>query len=265
SQLQKGRRTGLTFAPEAGTQRLRDVINKGVNEEDLLKSCSLAFNGGWSNVKLYFMLGLPTETLDDVEGIADLAAKVVAEYKKVPREKRGKGLNVTVSTSCFVPKPFTPFQWEAQDTMDMLEMKQKHLKEKIRGIRQVSYNWHDSRLSFLEAVIARGDRRLGQVIVRAWEKGCKFDGWGDQFKFDAWMEAFDECGIDPAFYANRKRSFDEVLPWDHIDVGVSKKFLKRECEKAYRGELTVDCRLNCTGCGAGVFEGGICVEHRNKG
>ncbi len=256
---QKVRKSGLTFAPEAGTQRLRNVINKGVTEEDLMKSVTLAFNGGWSGVKLYFMLGLPTETDEDVAAIADLGHKVVDVYMSVPREKRGKGLNVTISTSSFVPKPFTPFQWEAQDDVETLKRKQALLKEKIKS-KYIKYNWHDPELSFLEAVFARGDRRVGKVLIKAWEKGCKFDSWGDHFRFDAWMEAFKECSVNPHFYANRKRPFDEVFPWDHIDVGVSRNFLKRENEKAYRGETTQNCRVNCSGCGAAVFGGGICIE-----
>ena len=246
---QKVRKSGLTFAPEAGTQRLRDVINKGVTEDDLVNSVSTAFKGGWSGVKLYFMLGLPTETNEDVEGIAILANKVVDAYMSIPREKRGRGLDVTVSASSFVPKPFTPFQWEAQDTIQMLREKQQFLRNKIKS-RFISFNWHESEVSLLEAVFSRGDRRTGAVLLKAWEKGCKFDGWGEHFKFDAWMKAFEECNIDPAFYANRKRSYDEILPWDHIDSSVTKKFLIRENEKAQKGELTSECRLNCSGCGA---------------
>lgn len=256
---QKVRKSGLTFAPEAGTQRLRDVINKGVTEEDLLESVALAFNGGWSGVKLYFMLGLPTENYDDIAGIADLGNKVVNAYMSVPKEKRGKGLNVTISTSFFVPKPFTPFQWEAQDTMESFKEKQKYLKSCIKS-RHITYNWHDPELSFLEAIFSRGDRKLGKLLETAWRKGCKFDSWGEHFKFRSWMEAMEECRIDPYFYANRKREYDEVLPWDHIDIGVSKKYLIRENEKAYRGEVTPNCRVNCSGCGVTSFGGGICVE-----
>ncbi|HEX2926023.1 MAG TPA: TIGR03960 family B12-binding radical SAM protein [Ruminiclostridium sp.] len=254
---QKVRKSGLTFAPEAGTQRLRDVINKGVKEEDLLNAVSLAFNGGWSGVKLYFMLGLPTETLEDVEGIADLAYKVVNVYKNVPKEKKGKGLNVTVSTSSFVPKAFTPFQWEAQDSRESLNEKQMFLKGKIRS-KQVTYNYHENRLSLLEAVFARGDRKTCKVLLKAWELGCKFDSWGEHFKFDVWMRAFEECGVDPYFYATRKRGYDEVLPWDHIDIGVSKKYFINESKKALEGKVTPNCRVDCGGCGATIFESGIC-------
>ncbi len=247
----------MTFAPEAGTQRLRDVINKGITEEDLLSAVSLAFNGGWHGVKLYFMLGLPTETIEDVEGIADLAHKVVHAYKRVPMEKKGKGLNVTVSTATFVPKAFTPFQWEAQDSIENVTQKQMLLKDKVRS-KQITYNYHENKLSFLEAVFARGDRRLGKALIKAWELGCKFDGWGEYFKYDIWMKAFEECGIDPYFYATRKREYDEILPWDHIDIGVSKKFLISESKKAYEEKITPNCRVNCGGCGAAVFESGIC-------
>ncbi len=254
---QKVRKSGLTFAPEAGTQRLRDVINKGVTEEDLLHAVSLAFNGGWSGVKLYFMLGLPTETLEDVEGIADLAHKVVEVYRGVPKEKKAKGLNVTVSTATFVPKAFTPFQWEAQDDRENVNKKQMLLKDKLRS-KQITYNYHENKLSFMEAVFARGDRKTGKVLIKAWELGCKFDGWGEHFKYDTWIQAFEECAIDPYFYVTRKRDYSEILPWDHIDVGVSKKFLINESKKAFEEKVTPNCRVNCVGCGATMFGSGIC-------
>jgi len=256
---QKVRKSGLTFAPEAGTQRLRDIINKGVTEEDLLDSVRLAFKGGWNGVKLYFMIGLPHETMEDVEGIAALGKKVVDEYYKIPKENRGKGLDVTISTSSFVPKPFTPFQWEAQDSIGTLVQKQRFLKDIIKS-KHLRYNWHDPELSFLEAVFARGDRRTGKVLLRAWELGCRFDSWGEYFKFDAWMKAFEECNVDPAFYANRKREYTEVFPWDHIDIGVSKNFLILENQKAKKGEVTPNCMVHCSGCGASVFNRGICIE-----
>lgn len=256
---QKVRKSGLTFAPEAGTQRLRDVINKGITEEDITSSVNLAFTGGWSSVKLYFMIGLPTETLEDIEGIASLAARVVTEYKRVPKEKRAKGLKVNVSCSCFVPKPFTPFQWFGQDTLEQFREKQMYLRDKIReASRSVTFHWHEAKLSLLEAVLARGDRRLGAVLMSAWRKGCRFDGWDEQFRFNVWMEAFEEENIDPAFYANRTRGFDEVLPWDHLDMGVSKKYLERECNRAYEGIVTPNCRIKCSGCGSTVFGTGIC-------
>lgn len=258
----KVRKSGLTFAPEAGTQRLRDVINKGINEQDLYQATALSFQGGYNRVKLYFMLGLPTETEEDVVGIAQLADGVVKEYFKVPKEQRPKGLIVTVSTSTFVPKPFTPFQWEAQDTLDVIVEKQQLLKHNIT--KQVTYNYHESKLSVLEAVVSRGDRRVGQVIKRAFEKGCKFDSWGDQFHYDWWMDAFAEEGVSPSFYANRKRSFDEILPWDHIDIGVSKAFLQKECEKAYREEITKNCFEQCNHCGIASYKGGICLDKREN-
>ncbi|MBC7765680.1 MAG: TIGR03960 family B12-binding radical SAM protein, partial [Hyphomonadaceae bacterium] len=214
--VQKVRKSGLTFAPEAGTQRLRDVINKGVTESDLEKTASLAFGGGWTGMKLYFMIGLPTETIEDVEGIATLSQRVVATYFMLPKEQRQRGVQVTISTSSFVPKPFTPFQWFAQDSIDTLRDKQKHLKNTIKS-KQISYHWHESYLSFLEAIFARGDRRLSQVLKAAHQKGCKFDGWSEFFNYNKWMEAFLECGIDPHFYATRTRPYAEVLPWDHID------------------------------------------------
>ncbi|WP_432664238.1 TIGR03960 family B12-binding radical SAM protein [Wukongibacter baidiensis] len=257
-EIQKVRKTGLTFAPEAGTQRLRDVINKGVVEKDLIDAVSNAFGLGWSTVKLYFMIGLPTETYDDLDGIADLGRKVVDSYYNVPKEKRNKGLKVTISTSSFVPKPFTPFQWEPQDKIDDLIEKQNHLKGKLKH-KNISYNYHDSKTSFLEGVFARGDRRLGEVLIRAFEKGCKFDGWQEHFKYNEWMEAIDECGLDPAFYANRRREYDEILPWDHIDVGVTKQYLVNENEKSKEEKLTSDCRDGCTGCGINNgFIGGVC-------
>ncbi|MCL2164773.1 MAG: TIGR03960 family B12-binding radical SAM protein, partial [Oscillospiraceae bacterium] len=250
------RKSGLTFAPEAGTQRLRDVINKGVTEEDLIKSVSLAFSGGWSNIKLYFMIGLPTETFEDLDGIADLAEKVVREYSKTPKEVRGRGLNVTVSVSPFVPKPFTPFQWEAQDSIDLLDRKQQYIRDVIvkqRKLRHVTYNWHDPKTSFIEAVFARGDKKIGKVIYEAWKLGCKFDGWREFFSFDSWMAAFEKCGVNPEFYANRLRERDEIFPWDHMDYGISMEHLWRERCRAYTGEVSPDCRTACSGCGVEKF------------
>ncbi|RKD27969.1 radical SAM family uncharacterized protein [Caminicella sporogenes DSM 14501] len=257
-EIQKVRKTGLTFAPEAGTQRLRDVINKGVQEKDLIDAVTNAFSLGWSSVKLYFMIGLPTETYEDLDGIADLGYKVVDIFYNTPKEKRGRRLNVTISTSSFVPKAFTPFQWEPQDSIETLVEKQKYLVKKLKH-RNITYNYHDAKTSFLEAVFARGDRRLSNVLIKAWKKGCKFDGWQEHFKYDKWMKALSECGIDPAFYANRKREYDEILPWDHIEAGISKRYLIKENEKAKKGELTRDCRLGCTGCGINTdLIGGVC-------
>ncbi len=257
--VQKVRKTGITFAPEAGTQRLRDVINKNINEEDIINSTNMLFRGGWTNVKLYFMIGLPTETMDDVCGIADLAQKVLEVYFAIPKEERAKQINITVSTSSFVPKPFTAFQWAKQDTRDMLIEKQNTLKSAIKS-KRIRYNWHDNKTSYLEGVFARGDRRLSEVIIKAVENGCKFDGWGEHFKFDVWMQTFDELGIDPNFYTARERSYEEVLPWDHIDIGVTKNFLMCENEKAKQSVTTPNCRQKCAGCGVKSFGTGVCYE-----
>ena len=254
SKVQDIKKSSLTFAPEAGSQRLRDVINKGVTEEDLMSKVSDAFHGGWSSVKLYFMMGLPTETTEDLDGIADLAKKVVDAYFAVPRGERAKGLRVVCSASVFVPKPFTPFQWEPQDTQEMVREKQSHLREKLR-IKGVTFNYHESDLSYLEACFARGDRRMGQVLLRAYQKGCMLDGWTELFKYDMWREAFSELGIDPAFYAYRRREKDEIMPWDVIDCGVTKEFLWREKEKAEKAQTTKDCRKGCNGCGLQRFKG----------
>ncbi len=259
SKIKTVRKSGLTFAPEAGTQRLRDVINKNVLEDELMQTCSKAFNGGWTKVKLYFMIGLPTETDEDVCGIADLGQKVVNAYYNCENRPKGKGVSVTLSTSSFVPKPFTPFQWEPQDTEDSLKAKQQLVKDSIKT-KKITYNYHDSSTSFLEAVFARGDRRLCKVMELAHKKGFHFDGWSDCFNLDNWLQLFEECGIDPAFYANRRRSFDEVLPWDHIDYGVSKEFLINECKKAYNADTTFNCRQKCSNCGANKWKGGVCVE-----
>jgi radical SAM superfamily enzyme YgiQ (UPF0313 family) len=233
---------------------MRNVINKGVTEEDLINSVSAAFKSGWNNIKLYFMIGLPQENYEDIEGIASLAYKVVETYRSIPAAERMKGLNVTVSTSSFVPKPFTPFQWQPQNTIEQLREKQFFLKGRIKS-KQITYNWHEPNISFLEAVFSRGDRRLSKVLVSAWKKGCKFDGWTEHFKFDLWMDAFRENGIDPEFYAYRAREYGELLPWDHINIGVSKDYLIRESQKALEGQLTHDCRIGCTGCGITAFEG----------
>lgn len=257
--VQKVRKTGITFAPEAGTQRLRDVINKNINEEDIINSTNMLFRGGWTNVKLYFMIGLPTETMDDVCGIADLAQKVLEVYFAIPKEERAKQINITVSTSSFVPKPFTAFQWAKQDTRDMLIEKQNTLKSAIKS-KRIRYNWHDNKTSYLEGVFARGDRRLSEVIIKGVENGCKFDGWGEHFKFDVWMQTFDELGIDPNFYTARERSYEEVLPWDHIDIGVTKNFLMCENEKAKQSVTTPNCRQKCAGCGVKSFGTGVCYE-----
>ncbi len=258
-ETQQVKKSSLTFAPEAGTQRLRDVINKGVTEEDLVGKVTDAFEGGWSSVKLYFMIGLPTETLEDLDGIGHLAQVVNQAYFKVPKEKRARGLRVTCSASSFVPKPFTPFQWEPQNTQQQIKDKQAYLRDVLRRIKGVNFNWHEPEVSYLEACFSRGDRRIGRVLERAVEKGCLLDGWSEQFKFDKWMEAFADCGLDPEWYAYRRRGKDEILPWDFIDAGVTKSFLWREKERAERAEVTPDCRKGCQGCGLRRFEG-VCRE-----
>ncbi len=258
--VQKVKKSGLTFAPEAGTQRLRDVINKNVLEEDLMRTAKIAFSGGYNRIKLYFMLGLPTETEADVLGIGELAQKVIDAFYEIPKEERkGRSVSVTVSTSFFVPKPFTPFQWEPQNLICEMEDKARLLKDSITN-KKIVYNWHNSDVSFLEEVFAKGDRRLGEVLITAQKLGCKFDGWTDFFDYEKWMEAFEICGIDPAFYAHRRIGLDEILPWDYADIGVSKEFLKKEYEKAYRGETTPSCREQCSGCGATRYGGGVCFE-----
>ena len=259
-QLNKVRRSGLTFAPEAGTQRLRDVINKNVTEDEVIRTCTKAFDNGWTSVKLYFMMGLPTETDDDVLGIGDLADKVIDAFYQVPPEKRkGRSVTVTVSTSLFVPKPFTPFQWEPQNRISELERKASMLSKSITN-RKIIYNWHSSQVSFLEAVFAKGDRRLGEVLISAVELGCKFDGWTDFFDYEKWMKAFEINGIDPEFYAYRRIGYDEILPWDYADIGVNKSFFIAEHKRAYEEKTTPSCREKCAGCGAAQFGGGVCFE-----
>lgn len=245
---------GLTFAPEAGTQRLRDVINKNVCEEDLMRAVGIAFRGGKSNVKLYFMNGLPTETYEDIEGIADLAAKVVGEYYNMPKQDRPRGVSVTISVSCFVPKPFTPFQWEKQDSFDELVKKQEHLRSCIKD-KRIRYTYHDAKLSFIEAVLARGDRRLAPAIALLVEEGAMLDAWDENFDYDKWMDAFERCGVDTAFYTTRGFGIDEVLPWDLIDCGVTKAYLRRERDRAYEGVTTPSCAEHCNGCGANKLGG----------
>lgn len=254
--LQKGRKTGLTFAPEAGTQRLRDAINKNLTEEDLLESCRRAFAGGYSAVKLYFMLGLPTETDEDVLGIADIAAHVMHAWRESALNKT-RGVRITVSTSWFVPKPHTAFQWEPQIPIEEYERRVKLLREAM-NTKSVTYNWHPSPTSFMEAVISCGDRRLGKVIETAWRKGETLSAWEDYFDLNRWMEAFEECGLDPHFYANRRRSEDEILPWSMISCGVAPGYLKREHALSYEGVTTPDCRTHCNACGANCLVGGKC-------
>ena len=258
--LQHVRKSGLTFAPEAGTQRLRDAINKNVTEEDLMTSCRTAFLGGWNAVKLYFMLGLPTETDEDVLGIANLARKVLQLWRETAPDKR-RGCRITVSTACFVPKPHTAFQWEPQVTREEYLRRVKLLRENLRE-KSISYHWHDPDTSFLEAVFARGDRRLADVLEAAWREGAKFDAWSEYFDLERWLRAFESCGLDPAFYANRARSREEVLPWIRVSTGVRTDFLWRERELAYTAVITPDCRKQCTGCGANCLleKGRSCDE-----
>lgn len=258
NKVQKVRKSGITFAPEAGTQRLRDVINKNIKEEDILTSTKMLFEGGWTNVKLYFMIGLPTETEEDILGIASLSQKVLDQYFAIPKEERAKNINITTSTSSFIPKPFTPFQWAKQDTREEIIKKQDILKSTITN-RKIKYNWHDNRASYLEGVFARGDRRLLPVILEAVKSGCRFDSWDEHFRFDKWMESFKKCGIDPDWYL-RERSYDEVLPWDHISIGISKDYFMRENEKAKRAETTLNCREKCSGCGVNSYGAGVCFE-----
>ncbi|MBR0464024.1 MAG: TIGR03960 family B12-binding radical SAM protein [Clostridia bacterium] len=254
-ETQKVKKTGLTLAPEAGTQRLRDVINKGVTESDLLRSVRDAFEQGWSAVKLYFMLGLPTETDEDALGIVDLAAKVRDVYFSIPKSQRAPGFRITVSASVFVPKPFTPFQWCGQCSHEVIERRQQMIKREISRLKGVDFKYHAMDLSYLEACFALGDRRMADVLERAFRLGCRFDGWNDQFNYNAWMQAFADTGVDPDFYATRNKRRDERLPWDHLDAGVSKDFLLREWDKAQRAELTHDCRKGCVGCGLKRYEG----------
>ncbi len=255
------RKSGLTFAPEAGTQRLRDVINKNITEEEILRTCLTAFEGGYTSVKLYFMIGLPTETDDDIRGIAELAQKIVDSFYRMPNKPKGKAVNVSVSVSTFVPKPFTPFQFEPQITVEEIRRRHDLLRNSITT-KKVSLSYHDSSTSFLEGVIARGDRRLCDVIEAAYKKGCVFDGWNECFDLDKWIAAFEECGVDTSFYANRKREFSEVMPWEHLNYAVSKDFLIKENERAYNAATTPNCRIKCAGCGATCYGEGVCFEKR---
>ena len=253
------RKSGLTFAPEAGTQRLRDAINKNVTEEEILSTCLTAFKGGYTSVKLYFMMGLPTETMEDIKGIADLGMKIVHLFGQMPDKPKGKGVTVSISCATFVPKPFTPFQFEPQDTADMIKQKQQYLLDCTQS-KKIHLSWHDPSTSIMEAVLARGDRRLGKVIYSAWRSGCKFDSWGEYFDWNKWMAAFDQCGLSPDFYAHRRRAFDEINPWDHIDIGVTKEFFVRQDKLAHENITTPHCRMKCAGCGAAVYGEGLCRE-----
>ncbi|AOY54900.1 TIGR03960 family B12-binding radical SAM protein [Clostridium perfringens] len=259
-EIQKVRKTGLTFAPEAGSQRMRDVINKGLTEERILEAAKNAFESGWSTIKLYFILGVPYETVEDAAEIGLLAEKIADQYFAVPKHIRNKGLRITVSTSILVPKPFTPFQWAPMEKMDIVTEKINAVKGAIKS-RSIVYNYHEQKTSYMEAVLARGDRKLCDVLIKAYEKGAKFDGWSEYFDFELWQEALAECNVDGDFYVYRQRSYDEILPWDFIDIGVTRKYLERENEKAKTGEPTQNCRKGCTGCGVNVnFKDGECFE-----
>lgn len=251
------RKSGLTFAPEAGTQRLRDVINKNVTEEEVIRTCTKAFDNGWTTVKLYFMMGLPTETMEDIEGIANLGMQVIHAFYKNPNRQKGTGVQVNISCASFIPKPFTPFQWESEDNMESLKAKQKHLLESI-PTKKIKVSFHETPTSLIEGVLARGDRRLNAVILDAYKNGCTFDSWDDRFNFEGWMNAFEKNNIDPHFYTQRQRDFSELLPWDHLDYGVSRKFLEIENIKAHENTTTPHCRIKCSGCGANRLNGGNC-------
>ena len=267
SQVQDVKKSSLTFAPEAGSQRMRDVINKGLTEEDIFSGAMEAFNGGWNRVKLYFMLGLPGETYEDIEGIAKLSNDIASLYYTIPKDKRpNPRVDVVSSTSFFVPKPFTPFQWVAQNTTEEFKEKQRFLSHKMKeqlNLKSMRYNWHDFDLTALEGFLARGDRKLSEVILRAYKKGCMFDSWSEYFYYDRWVEAMKESNIQPEFYTDRVRTYDEILPWDFIDAGVTKEFLWREYEQSQNEIVTPNCREKCSGCGCRIYEGGVCYEGQN--
>ena len=266
-QIQDVKKSSLTFAPEAGSQRLRDVINKGLTEEDILHGAAQAFHGGWNRVKLYFMLGLPTETVEDMEGIALLSEKVAETYyDEIPKEERHGKVQVVASSSFFVPKPFTPFQWARMCTKDEFIERANIVRQKFREMKNaksLKYNWHEAELTVLEGVLARGDRRVGAVIEEAYRRGALFDSWSEYFQNEIWMNAFISCGVSIDFYTTRERKPDEIFPWDFINAGVSKEFLAREWQKAMKGEVTPNCRQGCSGCGALQFKGGVCHESKN--
>ncbi|MDU6264405.1 MAG: TIGR03960 family B12-binding radical SAM protein [Anaerocolumna aminovalerica] len=267
SKVQDVRKSSLTFAPEAGSQRLRDVINKGLTEESILKGAMDAFNSGWNRVKLYFMLGLPSENNEDIEGIAVLSDKIAREYYTIPKDQRNGKVSIVSSTSFFVPKPFTPFQWSRMNTAEEYLEKQHFLRTKFNeqlNRKSIKYNWHEAELSVLEGVFARGDRRISKVIYDAYKAGCLYDSWSEHFKYELWEKAFEDNQIDMAFYTSRERVKEEILPWDFIDAGVTKDFLWREYDRAMNAKVTPNCRMACTNCGAKVFEGGVCFEERGQ-
>ena len=266
SKVQDVKKSSLTFAPEAGSQRLRDVINKGLTEEEILQGAADAFKGGWNRVKLYFMLGLPTETVEDMEGIALLSEKIAEEYYEIPKDQRNGKVQVVASTSFFVPKPFTPFQWARmstkEDFLDKARVVNRKMKEMLNH-KSLKYNWHEADVTVLEGVLARGDRRVAAVIEEAYRNGALYDAWSESFRNDIWMKAFETCGVDIDFYTTRERSLDELFPWDFIDTGVSKEFLKREWNNAVNGTVTPNCRERCSGCGVRRFGGGVCFEDQD--
>jgi radical SAM family uncharacterized protein len=267
SKVQDVKKSSLTFAPEAGSQRLRDVINKGLTEENILKGAMDAFESGWNRVKLYFMMGLPTETEEDIEGIAILSNEIAKEYYTIPKDKRNGKVSIVASTSFFVPKPFTPFQWVRMNTPQEYIDKQRFLRGKMNdqlNRKSIKYNWHEAELSILEGVFARGDRRVSKVIYDAYKAGCLYDAWSEHFKYDIWMKAFEENNIDIAFYTSRERTLDEILPWDFIDVGVTKDFLWREYKRGIEEKVTPNCRMACANCGAKSFNGGVCYENNGQ-
>ncbi len=264
--VQDVKKSSLTFAPEAGSQRLRNVINKGLTEEMILEGAGQAFEGGWNRVKLYFMLGLPTENEEDMKGIAWLAEKIAERYYDVPKEQRNKKCQIVVSTSFFVPKPFTPFQWAQMCTKEEFLHRAYVVNHEIKeqkNKKSIKYNWHEADVTVLEGILARGDRRIGPAIQRAYEKGCLFDSWSEWFQNERWLEAFAECGTDMDFYTTRERALNEIFPWDFIDIGVSRRFLEKEWKRAHEETVTPNCRQNCSGCGAASFGGGVCYEHQD--
>ncbi len=264
--VQDVKKSSLTFAPEAGSQRLRNVINKGLTEEVILEGAGQAFEGGWNRVKLYFMLGLPTENEEDMKGIAWLAEKIAERYYDVPKEQRNKKCQIVVSTSFFVPKPFTPFQWAQMCTKEEFLHRAYVVNHEIKeqkNKKSIKYNWHEADVTVLEGILARGDRRIGPAIQRAYEKGCLFDSWSEWFQNERWLEAFAECGTDMDFYTTRERALNEIFPWDFIDIGVSRRFLEKEWKRAHEETVTPNCRQNCSGCGAASFGGGVCYEHQD--
>lgn len=264
SKVQDIKKSSLTFAPEAGSQRMRNVINKGLTEEDILNGCSLAFKGGWNKVKLYFMLGLPTETEDDMKALAELSELVAEKYYEIPKSERNGKVMVTASSSFFIPKPFTPFQWAAMCTKDEFQRRAYIVNDRMKEMlnkKSLKYNYHDADVSIIEGLLARGDRKLSKVIKKVYEAGGIYDAWGEYFSYERWLNALDECGIDLDFYTTRERLLDEVFPWDFIDTGVTKEFLKREWKNAMEGKVSPNCKVKCQGCGAARFEGGICFEN----